>query len=393
MDRMLLPPALLEDWMRDYYFEAEIDIGSSGVQDYSMSELRRLLGLSLEELDEIVFHDSRTLGGPELRQAIAQRWAQGDVDRTIVTHGATEANFLVMNALLAKGDKVVVLEPLYQQLYSIAGSLGCRLERLPLRFENGFVPDLEEARKLIGPGTKMVVVNFPHNPTGVAVTPEQQRELIRLAERVGAYLVWDVAFAELTYERPPLPDAGLFYERAVTMGTLSKAYGLPGLRLGWCLAAPEVLTRFIRLRDYVTLHLSPLVERIALRAIEKGDLLLEPRRRQAALNRQIVERWVEEHQELVDWVRPQGGVCAFPRLLTVPDVTAFCRRLVETERVLLVPGACFGCPRHVRLGFGGAGSDLLEGLARLSKRLLEETPGFQLRNESRQDSLSEGVIR
>lgn len=88
------------------------------------------------------------------------------------------------------------------------------------------------------------------------------------------------------------------------MGTLSKAYGLPGLRLGWCLAAPEVITRFIRLRDYITLHLSPLVERIALRVIEQGDLLLEPRRRQAALNREVVERWVKEHRELVDWVRP-----------------------------------------------------------------------------------------
>jgi len=376
VNRTSLPPALLEDWMRDYYFEAEIDIGSSGVQDYSMTDLRRLLGISHEELDGIVFHDSRTLGGPGLRRAVAGRWARGDVDRVIVTHGATEANFLVMNALLERGDKVVVLDPLYQQLYSIAESLGCVLERLPLRFENGFAPDLEEARKLIGPGTRMIVVNFPHNPTGVTLSPEQQRELIGLAERVGAYLVWDVAFAELTYESPPLPDPGLFYERAITMGTLSKAYGLPGLRLGWCLAAPEVLTRFIRLRDYITLHLSPLVEHIALRAIEQGDLLLAPRLRQAARNREIVLRWVEEHRELVDWVPPSGGVCAFPRLKTVTDVTAFCRRLVETERVLLVPGSCFGCPGHVRLGFGGETASLVEGLARLARRLGEETLGL-----------------
>lgn len=377
VNRAALPPALLEDWMRDYYFEAEIDIGSSGVQDYSMSDLRRLVGFSHQELDEIVFHDSRTLGGPELRQAVAQRWAQGDVDRVIVTHGATEANFLVMNALLERGDKVVVLDPLYQQLYSIAESLGCRLERLPLRFENGFAPDLEEARNLIDSETKMIVVNFPHNPTGVTVTPEQQRELIGLAERVGAYLVWDAAFAELTYERPPLPDPGLFYERAVTMGTLSKGYGLPGLRLGWCLAPPEVLRRFIRLRDYTTLHLSPLVERIALRAIEQGDLLLEPRRRQAARNREILRGWVEDQGELVEWVPPAGGVCAFPRLAAVADVTAFCRRLAATEKVLLVPGSCFGCPPHVRLGFGGDSASLVEGLSRLARRLAEEAPVVQ----------------
>lgn len=112
-----LPPALLENWMRDYYFETDIDIGRSGVEEYSMRELRSLLGISHEDLDRVVFHDSRTLGGPELRQAIARRWADCDAYQVAVTHGATEANFLVMNALLERGDEVVVLDPLYQQLF------------------------------------------------------------------------------------------------------------------------------------------------------------------------------------------------------------------------------------------------------------------------------------
>jgi capreomycidine synthase len=358
--------------MRDYYFEAQIDLGSSGVEDYSLAELRHLLGISLEDLDQVVFHDSRTLGGPALRQAIATRWGGGDVERVIVTHGATEANFLVMNALLEKGDEVVVLDPLYQQLYSIAEALGCELRRWPLRFENGFAPDLEEARRLIGPRTRMVVVNFPHNPTGATMTPEQQRELIEICSRSGAYLVWDMAFGDLTYGEPPLPDPGLSYERAVSMGTLSKAYGLPGLRLGWCLAAPEVLERFIRIRDYLTLHLSPLVELIAQRAIENGDLLLGPRRAQARRNRAIVEQWVGDHRDRVEWVPPAGGVCGFPRLDGVSDVVAFCRRLGQAEKVLLVPGYCFGSPQHVRLGFGSSTETLEEGLRRLSRALAQE---------------------
>lgn len=372
-----LPPALLEDWMRDYYFETQIDIGSSGVEDYSLKEIGNLVGLSRDDLDELVFHDSRTLGDPELRRAIAQRWAGGNAERVIVTHGATEANFLVMNALLTKGDEVVVLDPLYQQLYSVAEAIGCHLKRWRLRFEGGFVPDLDEARRLIGPRTRMVIVNFPHNPTGVSVTSAQQRELIALVAQVGAYLVWDLAFADLTYDQPALPDPGLFYERAVSMGTLSKAYGLPGLRVGWCLAAPEVLSRFIRLRDYLTLHLSPLVELIARRAIEKGDLLLAPRLMQAHANREIVTRWMNDHQGQVDWVPPWGGVTVFPRLNDIPDVVAFCRRMAGTERVLLVPGSCFGCPQHVRLGFGGPTGDLEEGLLRLSGALAGERPGAE----------------
>jgi capreomycidine synthase len=369
-----LPQALLEEWMRDYYFAAEIDIGSSGVEDYSLRELRQLLEISHEDLDRIVFHDSLTLGGQELRTAVARRWAAGDVERVIVTHGATEANFLVMNALLERGDEVVVLDPIYQQLYAIAEAIGCRLKRLPLRFGNGFVPDLDEARELIGRDTRMIVVNFPHNPTGATVTLEQQDELIGLAARAGAYLVWDQTFAELTYDRPPLPDPGLRYERAVSMGTLSKAYGLPGLRLGWCLAAPDVLQRFIRIRDYLTLHLSPLVELIAQRAIEKGDLLLEPRRRQARHNLETLELWMSEQREWVEWVRPAGGVCAFPRLRGLADVTGLCRRLAEDERVLVVPGICFGCPQHLRLGFGGATTDLRAGLGQLARAAARELP-------------------
>jgi len=364
-----LPPALLEEWMRSYYFEAEIDIGSSGVEDYSLRELRQLLGISHDELDEVVFHDSRTLGNPELRAAIARRWAGGDVDRVIVTHGATEANFLVMSSLLQRDDEVLVLDPLYQQLYSIAGSIGCKLERLPLRFEHGFAPDLEEAGALIGSRTRMIVVNFPHNPTGVTLTLEQQRELIRLASRVGAYLVWDAAFGELTYEQPPLPSPGLLYERAISMGTLSKAYGLPGLRLGWCIAAPDVLARFVRLRDYLTLHLSPLVELVARRAIESAEVLLAPRLRQAARNRQHLEQWMSRQEGRASWVRPAAGVCAFPRLDGVADVDAFCRRLIADDGVLLVPGSCFGRPEHARLGFGGASRDLEEGLRRLGEAL------------------------
>jgi len=372
---MKFPPALLEDWMRDYYFDTDVDIGSSGVQEFSLRDLRSLLGISHEELDGVVFQDSRTLGGPEIREAIAQRFAGGVVDHVSVTHGATEANFLVMNALLEPGDEVVVLDPLYQQLYTIAETLGCRLKRLPLRFENGFVPDMDEAAKVIGPKTKMIVVNFPHNPTGATVTPEQQQELIRLAAHAGAYLVWDQAFSELTYEQPPLPDPGRFYERAISMGTMSKAYGLPGLRLGWCIAPVEVLTRFLRLRDYLTLHLSPLVELIGRRAIEKGDLLIGPRREQARGNREIVESWVNESRGQVDWVKPSGGVTAFPRLNGIDNVSEFCRDLGGVERVLLVPGHCFGCPQHVRLGFGGATSSLQEGLLRLSRGMARHQRG------------------
>jgi len=354
--------------MRRYYFEADIDIGSSGVEDFSLAELSDLLGFSVQDLERLVFHDSRTLGGPELRQAIAERWLEGASDRVMATHGSTEATFLTMTALLAPGDEVLVSDPCYQQLYDTAATLGCTIRRWPLRFEQGYRPDLDELASLVNDRTRMVVVNFPHNPTGTTVTRAEQDRLIGIVERVGAYLVWDGAFMELTHDAPPLPEVSLLYENGVSFGTLSKVYGLPGLRVGWCLASPRVLEKMVRVRDYVTLHLSPLVELIAEKAIRHADRLIAMRLGQARRNLEIVADWVASESDRVRWVRPAGGVTAFPHL-GLSDTEPLCRRMTEERRVLLVPGSCFGHPEHVRLGFGGASAQLERGLAHLSDLL------------------------
>ena len=363
------PPALLEEWMRLYYFAVDADLGSSGVSDCSLAEVRALAGIGVEELDAVVFHDSQTLGGPGVRRAIARRWAGGDVDRVMVTHGSTEAIFLLMNALLRPGDEVVVLDPVYPGLGDVVRAMGCRLVPWTLRWERGWRPDPGELDGAVTARTRMIVVNFPHNPTGATLTPGEQDALLAVAARAGAWLLWDGAFADLTYDAPPLPDPSPRYERAVSLGTLSKGYGLPGLRVGWCLAAPEVLERMTRVRDYTTLHLSPLVELVAERVIDAADLVLERKRAVARRNRQRVQRWMDEQGGAITWTPPAGGVCGFPRLHEVADVEAFCHALAREQRVMLVPGTCFGTPGHARLGFGGATEVLEEGLGRLAEAL------------------------
>jgi len=364
---MEVVPAHLEYWMRDYYFSTEIDLGCSGVENFSFGEIRQLFNITPDDLDAIVLRDSWTLGGPELRTAIGNRFANGDAERVMATNGSSEAIYLVMHSLLEPGDEVVVLDPAYQQLFSIAESNGCRLKRWQLRFENSFRPDFDEARDLITPDTRMIVVNFPHNPTGASLTPAEQDELIELAAGAGAYLVWDGAFTELTYDSPALPDPGEVYDRSITLGTLSKAYGLPGLRVGWCLAAPDVLECLITLRDYTTLALSPLVEYVAARAIENGDLLVKPRLAQARHNLELLSSWANDHSEFISMVRPQGGVTVFAHVHGIADVEEFCRDLADKRSVLLVPGTSFGHPDYVRLGFGCSTAELTTALSRLSE--------------------------
>jgi capreomycidine synthase len=359
----------LEEWLREYYFTSDIDLGCSGVEDFSLAKLRQLVGITQDEMDRVVFRDSESCGAPALRKAIAERWGNGDANHVMATTGSSEAIFLVTQALLRPGDEVIVVDPCYPSLVYIAEALRCRMKYWQLRFEDQFVPDLNVLKKLVGSSTRMVIVNFPHNPTGAALTLEQQAELIEIVSKREAFLVWDAAFAELTYQRPPLPDATLKYERAISIGTLSKAYGLPGLRVGWCLATPDVLKQCMYLRDYTTLYLSPLIELLALRAIEKADLLLGLRLEQAQRNLEILAQWVERHHEFIDWVVPQGGVTAFVRFKQLKNVEAFCHRLAQQHKVLLVPGSCFKHPAHARLGFGGPTAAFQQGLSHMSNLL------------------------
>ncbi len=363
---MEIAPALLEDWLRDYYFNTSIDLGCSGVENFSFGELRELFNLTEADLDRVVFRDSRSLGAPELRNVIARRWGSGDKNSVMVTHGSSEAMYLIMHALLRVGDEVIVLAPAYQSLFSIADAIGCQLKQWRLHFDRQFAPDMDEAENLIGPRTRMVIVNFPHNPTGASLSVEQQEQLISMVEKVGAYLFWDGAFSDLVYEGAPLPNPALRYERAVSCGTLSKAYGLPGLRVGWCFASPEVLDRCVRLRDYITLSMSPLVELIARMAIEKADSILEKRLLQARGNLELLAAWINQHRDYVDWAQPKGGVSAFIHFRGAINIEEFCHHLAQNYSLLLVPGTCFDHPSFVRLGFGGATPEFRTGLSLLS---------------------------
>jgi capreomycidine synthase len=362
-------PSLLEEWLRDHYFNAEIDISSSGVENFSLSEIRQRINITQEELDQIFFYDSPTNGGFELRQAIAKRWGNGNPEQVMATNGSSEAIFLLMHALLQPLDEIVVIEPCYPALVHIAEAIGCSVKRWHLQFDEQFIPNLDKLKTLMTQQTRMVVVNFPHNPTGTSLSIEQQTELIKIVSAAGAYLIWDAAFAEITYSAPPLPDAFLLYEKAISLGTLSKAYGLPGLRVGWCLASTEVIERCIRLRDYTTICLSPLVEHIAKRVVEQADVILSLRRQQACINLAVLTKWLEQYKETINWVAPQGGVTIFPQFSNSIDTELFCRTLMRDHGVLLAPGTCFHHPNHVRLGFGGATANLEKGLLHLSQML------------------------
>ncbi|WLQ32265.1 capreomycidine synthase [Streptomyces castrisilvae] len=366
--------APLEDWLRERYFAASVDISSSGVLNYTLGELRALLGVDVAELDDVIFRDSPSTGCEPLREAVAARFAPGRADRTMVTHGSTEGIFLALAALLRPGDEVVVLDPVYHALSAVARACGARLRVWELRAEDDFRPDLDLLERQLSPRTRAVVVNFPHNPTGACLDAAGRRRLAGLLARYDCHLFWDAAFGELVYDDGPPVAApgeadGLPTDRVVSTGTLSKAYGLPGIRVGWCVAEPRLLAEMVRIRDYTTISTSPLNELLALRVLRDADRVLLPRLELARRNRTTLLEWAARHPGLVGCPPPVGGVSAFPRFPSVPDVTEACESLLREHGVLVVPGRCFGRPDRMRIGFGGDAGELTEGLDRVARVL------------------------
>jgi capreomycidine synthase len=371
---MKMGVARLEAWMRDYYHAVDYDIGSSGVRDLTLAELRAICGFDVVDLYSMVLHDSESFGGGGLRAALAQRWTGGDIGSVMVTHGSSEAIYIVMNTLLSPGDEVIVVDPAYQQLYGIAEGLGCRITRWPLRTGGRFSADLPLLRELAASRPRMIVVNFPHNPTGVSISPAEQRELVAVAAEAGAWLVWDHAFGELTYDAPPLPLPDPAYPKRIVFGTLSKSYGLAGLRVGWCLAPPDLLAQLAVLRDYIALYVSPVLEFFAEQAVRHADRIVALQREHAAANLRLLREWADQLPDLVRLSPPDGGVSALVQFPGQPDIDRSCRRLAEEHKVLLVPGSCFGeaYRGYARLGFGGTAAELSTGLTRLEHVLKQD---------------------
>ncbi|MFC8995948.1 capreomycidine synthase [Streptomyces rochei] len=369
-------PPVLEEWYRRHLGPDIHDISSSGVHPYTFAEIRELCGIPAEDLDAVVMDDSVSQGGAGIRQAIADRYAGGDADRVLVTHGSSEAIALTLGTLLRAGDRVVVQQGIYHSLGHYPRAAGCDVAELPAAAVRDGEIDADVLEGLVTPGTAAVVVNFPHNPSGVTLSPQGLKALTERTTAAGATLVWDAATAEIAHRWDVLPDPAATRGDTISYGTFSKTFGLPGLRVGWAIAPPDIVPAVFPLRDRTTLFLSPLVELIAERAMCHADVLIGRRAAEARRNLAHLTEWMAEHEDLVRWTPPEGGVCALPvfrELERASDGSAaverFCLELLSRHRTLLVPGTAFSTPHGARLGFGGPEEGFRAGLAGLSEFL------------------------
>lgn len=344
----------LERYFARWEFNVDHQLSASDVEPLTLAELLALADDDARQRwERLTLGYTESAGLPALRDAIASLYERVAAHQVFVVAGAEEGIFLAMTALLGVGDEIVVITPAYQSLYSIAEAAGATVTKVPLRFERRWELDPAEVARAVTSRTRVIVANFPHNPTGAHITPEGQRELVRIADSAGAVLFSDEVYRGLEHDAPMLPPAADLSERAVSLGVMSKTFALAGLRIGWLATRNASLLReCARLKDYTTICSSGPSEILALIALRARAQVIERSRRIVSGNIERARTFAAAFAGDVEWVAPRAGSTAFPRF-TARNADDVSRELAERERVLLLPGTVFGAdPHHFRLGLG-----------------------------------------
>jgi aspartate/methionine/tyrosine aminotransferase len=324
-------------------------------------------------MNELVICYGDHVGNPNLRSQIIKDEASNlTINDVLVTAGAASALFIVSTSLLSAGDELVVAKPNYATNIETPKAIGANIKYLPMTFENNYQVDLEALRKLITPKTKLVSLTCPHNPTGTMISEDDLKEIIKMVEASNAYLLFDETYRDMSFKFK-LPIAASLSERVISVSSLSKTYGLPGIRIGWLITKNKNLQElFLAAKEQIFICGSVVDEEIAFRYMAKRQDFFPAIKKDMLEKFQITKNWME-NQDVFEWIEPSGGVVCFPRIkpdLKV-DTKKFYELLLTDFKTYVGPGHWFEeSDRSFRLGFGWPKqSELKEGLTGLQNAL------------------------
>ena len=353
---MWMEPFKLERFFARHEFTARHLLSASDCEALSLGELLALAAPESRALwEDLRFGYTESQGHPLLRAEVARLYGS-ILPAQVMIAAPEEAIFVLLHSLVGPGDHAVVLTPAYQSLYEVARGAGCDVTRWDLRPEGGaWRLDLDELRRGLTPRTRLVVVNFPHNPTGF-IPPRQDFEaIVGIARERGLYLLGDEMYRCLEHDPAArLPPTCEVYEKGISLAGLSKSFGLPGLRIGWLAARDTaLLDRCQAFKDYTTICNSAPSEVLGIIALQARDKILDRNREIVARNLAAARRFFSARADRFAWLEPQGGSVAFPVWTGPGAVDDFCHRMLDERGVLIVPGSLFDHPGdHFRLGLG-----------------------------------------
>ena len=364
---MKINPFRLERYFAKYEFNVKYLLASSDCESLSIEDL-----LALEDGAELRFKEQRlgyteSQGSPTLREEISRIYESISPDQILIHAGAEEAVFTFMQAALDPGDHLIAHWPCYQSLYEIAASISCQISNWEARSENNWELDLDDLKGLVQPDTKAIVINTPHNPTGYLMSRETYQETWQIAQAQGILLFCDEVYRESEYDPADrLPAACDLGELGVSLGVMSKTYGLAGLRIGWIATEdPDLYQKISHLKDYTTICNSAPSEFLAELALRHREKLTARNLEIITWNLALLDGFFGRYEDQFSWIKPKAGPIAFPQLIG-RDVNEFCRQLVSDQGVMLLPGTVYDHPEnHFRIGFGR--QNMPEALVRLEE--------------------------
>ena len=364
----------VEIWMNKYETTCELNLAETCVESLTVAELLDMAGKTdiAAELLPLKLTYGEIEGSVRLRNLVAGLYENQKLENTVITHGAIGANALVHLTLVERGDRVISVLPTYQQHYSIPESIGADIQILKLTEKTGFLPDLEELKKLATPGTKLIAINNPNNPTGSLMDRAYLEKIVEIARACGAWILCDEVYRGTDQQGEDGMTASIadLYEKGISTGSMSKTYSLAGLRLGWIVAPEELIHAVSVHRDYNTISVGRLDDHFAAIALENKDKILKRSHEITRSALAILSDWVDA-EPLISWIKPKSGTTALLKYDLPITSEEFCLRLLDQKGVMLTPGSAMDMEGYLRIGYTNGEDVLKEGLKRISQFLKE----------------------
>lgn len=369
---MKIQPFKLERYFAKYEFSAPYLLSCSDCEALTKKELLEMADeKSLKLWNDLKLGYTESQGHPILREEVTKLYQNINPEQVLVIT-PEEGIFIAMNNLLEKGDHVVTTFPGYQSLYEIANSLGCEVSKWTPKNENGWIFDIGDLKSLIRDNTKLIVINFPHNPTGATLQEKELKEAIDLARQKNIVVFSDEMYRFLEHDQANRTlSACDLYDNAISLFGMSKSFALAGLRIGWLATKnSDLLKRFATYKDYTTICSSAPSEILAIMALRAKDKILKRNLDIIGNNLKILDEFFARHAKLFEWRKPKAGPIGFPTLNAKIDVADFCLDLVEKKGVMLLPAKVYDFKgNYFRIGF--ARKNMPEALEKLEEYLKE----------------------
>ena len=366
-------PFMLEREMSIWENQVEYNLSESGVHPMTTLELFAGDEQMIEQVLSTELNYPQTNGTLELREGIARLYPGARPENVVVTSGAAQANFTTLLTTLDPGDELLVMLPNYMQIWGAAKNLGIEVKTFSLREELGWSLDIDDLSRSITDKTRMIAICNPNNPTGHILSAEERQAIVQAAGKVGAWILADEVYAGAEHNQDEItPSLWGDYQRVFAIGSLSKAYALPGLRIGWVVAPGNMADEIWARQDYITISATMLGNKLAAYALSPA---VHPRI--ISRTRDYVRRgydnfaaWCQDRSELISHVPPQAAAIAFVRYNTDVNSSELVKRLIDEQSTLVVPGDHFGLDQHLRISYGLSDAYVNEGLERIYRTLL-----------------------